>query len=103
MTGFVQIIDYTTSRFDEIRALGDAWSSARSSDSGGPARVTVVTDRDRPGHFMTIAEFDSYEAAMANSQRADTSDFAAKMGALCDAPPTFTNLDVAQRLDLVAH
>ncbi len=31
---------------------------------------------------------------MENSNRSDVSDFAARMGKLCDAPPKYYNLDV---------
>ena len=62
--------------------------------SGTVRRVTITTDRDRPGYHFTIAEFDSYESAMENSNRPETSEFAPKMAKLCDGPPTFYNLDV---------
>jgi hypothetical protein len=41
-----------------------------------------------------VIEFDSYESAMENSNRQETAEFASKMAALCDGPPTFYNLDV---------
>ena len=103
MTRFVQIIDYTSSKADELSALNEEWRAGRGNESGGPDRVTVVADRDRPGHFMTIVEFDSYERAMENSGRADTSEFAGKMAALCDGPPTFHNLDVTEVWEPVTH
>ena len=43
---------------------------------------------------VTIVEFDSYESAMENSRLPETGEFAQKLGALCDSPPTFRNLDV---------
>jgi alpha-acetolactate decarboxylase len=92
MAGFVQIIEYKTSRFDEVKALGE---SMRESDSGSLARqVTVTENRDKPGTFMTIVEFDSYESAMKNSSRPETAQFAEQMQKLCDGAPTFYNLDV---------
>ena len=103
MTRFVQIIEYTSSRADELSALSAQWRDGRSGEPGGPDRITVVADRDRPGRFMTIAEFDSYETAMDNSARPDTSQFASRMAALCDGPPTFTNLDVTEQWEPVAH
>ena len=36
---------------------------------------------------------------MENSNRADTSEFAAKMMELCDGPAKFYNLDVVQSMD----
>ena len=89
---FVQIIEFTSSRADEIRALAEGLQD--SADERPRPRVMACADRDQPNHFFTIVEFGSYEEAMANSQRPETSAFAAKMAELCDGPPTFRNLDV---------
>ncbi|WP_456843753.1 putative quinol monooxygenase [Cellulomonas sp. P5_C6] len=95
MTQFVQIIDFRTSRIDEVQALGDAYRAARAAEGGtAVVRAVVTADRDDPGRYLNIIEFDSYEAAMENSARPDTDAFAAQMAALCDGPPTFLNLDV---------
>ena len=93
MAGFVQIIEWSTSRIDEVRALSDKYREEQDADTG-PTRVTVLADRDRPGTYLTIAEFPSYDAAMANSGRAQTAAFAAEMGKLCDGPPSFRDTDV---------
>jgi hypothetical protein len=97
MAGFIQIIEYTTSKADEIRAMGEQWRDERSGDAQGPVRLVALADRDHPGRYLTIAEFTSYDEAMANSQRDDTSQFAQRMAELCDGPPTFTNLDVVDQ------
>ncbi len=97
MAGFIQIIEYQTSRPEEIEALGNEFRQRREGGDGTPPRsITVTQDRDRPGYYLNIVEFESYEAAMENSKRQDTSDFAAKMAQLCDGQPTFYNLDVVQ-------
>ncbi|WP_427017602.1 hypothetical protein ACQCSX_03010 [Pseudarthrobacter sp. P1] len=93
MAGFVQIIEFQTSRIEEILALG------RPSQTEGETpptfrRVLATADRDHPGTYFTIVEFDSYESAMENSNRPETSEFAATMASLCDGPPVFRNLDV---------
>ncbi len=90
---FVQIIEYQTSKPDELKAVGDEFGAMRGDAQGGP-QVTVTKDRDKENTYLTIVRFPSYEAAMENSQREDTSEMAAKMMALCDGPPTFRNLDV---------
>jgi quinol monooxygenase YgiN len=90
---FIQIIDITTSRIDDIQALSDA-RRAEMADASTVRKVTITQDRDRPGHNLVIAEFDSYEDAMKNSDHPSTQAFAAKMAELCDAPPVFYNLDV---------
>jgi hypothetical protein len=57
-------------------------------------RATITADRDRPGTYLNIVEFDSYDLAMENSARPETAEFATRMAALCDGPPRFYNLDV---------
>ncbi len=93
MARFVQIIEFQTSRIEEIEELG---RPSRTEGSTAPTfgRIVATADRDRPGNYFTIVEFESYESAMENSGRPETSEFAAKMAALCDGPPVFRNLDV---------
>lgn len=101
MAGFVQIVGYQTSKPDEVRALSEEYDKAREAAGDGdsaPGNVMVCADRDKPGHYFTIVEFASAEAAMKNSERADTSEFAAKMMELCDGPPTFYNLDLLEKM-----
>ena len=95
MAGFVQIIEIQTSRIDEVMALTDELRST-ASEGATVRRGTYTRDRDRAGYYMTIIEFDSYESAMQNSNRPETSDFSARMAELCDAPPRFYNLEVLQ-------
>lgn len=92
MAGFVQIIEYTTSRIDEMRALNDKWRDEHPEM--GPVRITVTADRDRPNTYLSIVEFASYEEAMRNNDDPLTAQFAEQMQALADGPPTFRNLDV---------
>jgi hypothetical protein len=94
MTGFVQIIEFKTSRIDELERLADEMGA--DSGAGAALRGTVTQDRDRPGWYFNIVEFDSYESAMSNSNNPEVSAFAAKMAALCEEPPRFYNLDVVQ-------
>ena len=98
MAGFVQIIDYTTSRFDEIKELAEKLRAGGEGGPSGAVNVTITEDRDRPGHFITVAEFESYEKAMENSNHPATQEFAAAMAQLVDGPPTFYNLDVRDRM-----
>ena len=92
MAGFVQIVEFKTSRPEEIQALAEDMEPERAT--GTVRRLTVTADRDRPGYHFSIIEFDSYESAMENSNRPETGELAAKMAKLCDGPPTFRNLDV---------
>jgi hypothetical protein len=102
MAGFVQIIEYRTSKPDEVRALGEQYRKDREAGGDGPmpARLMACADRDDPGRYFSIVEFGSYEEAMANSQRAETGEFAAKMMELCDGPATFYNLDLEQTSEM---
>ncbi|MCW2790232.1 MAG: hypothetical protein JWP56_2535 [Aeromicrobium sp.] len=92
MAGFVQIIEFTTTRIDEVRALGDEWRE--KADGGLALRGTITADRDRPNTYLNIVEFESFETAMENSNRPETTAFAARMTELCDGPAIFRNLDV---------
>jgi len=98
MTGFVQIIEYRTSKPEEITALMEDFRAKREAEGGSPApiRGMMAADRDEPGHYYSIIEFNSYDEAMENSNRSDTTEFAEKMAALCDGPGKFYNLDLMQ-------
>jgi hypothetical protein len=92
---FIQVIDYHTSKADEMKALGDEWETA-SADRQTTARVIVVQDREDRTHYQNIVFFDSYETAMANSDLPETNEFAKRMMDLVDGPTTFLNLDVIE-------
>ena len=101
MGGFIQIIEYTTARPDEVASLVEKFREQRLA-SGEPVpaiRGTTTADRDRQGVYLNIVEFPSYEQAMENSNRPETTEFAAAMGQLCDGPPRFYNLDVQHVFD----
>lgn len=94
---FIQIIEFSTTRFDEVDSLMNDWVT-RTQGRRKTQRGTLTTDRDRPNTFVQIIEFPSYEEAMANSALPETAEFAESMGKLCDGPPRYLNLDV-QRVD----
>src|SRR5262249_12588931 len=93
LVAFVQVIQYQTSKIDQMRKVGDEWEAA-AGDGGTARRVLVCKDRDNAGQHFTFAFFDSYETAMKNSNDPITQEFAQKMMSLADGPPTFYNLDV---------
>jgi hypothetical protein len=94
MTGFAQLIEWKTSRLDEVEKLNDEWRER--FPAMGPSRILICADKDNGGSYMTMVEFSSYEEAMENSKDPATSEFAEKMGALCDGPPIFHNLDIVR-------
>jgi hypothetical protein len=90
---FVQIIEYRSSKFDEMQAIAQEWEEATEGRRMAGRRV-VCQDRDDPGRYFTIVQFPSYEEAMKNSNMPETTEFSQKMMGLADGPPTFYNLDV---------
>jgi hypothetical protein len=92
---FVQIIEFRTSKIDEMRKIGEEWEAAVGADSKARRRV-ICEDRDNQGHYFNIVFFDTYESAMENSDHPVTQEFSQKMMALGDGPPTFYNLDVVE-------
>jgi hypothetical protein len=98
MAGFVQIIEYRTSKPDEVAALAEAYRSKREANEDGPRpiRSVMCSDRNDADRYFTVVEFASYEEAMENSARPDTGEFAASLMELCDGTPTFYDLDVVK-------
>ena len=78
--GFVQIIEFKTDKIDEVRAMDKEWRAATEGKRTRQPRSLVVEDRDRPGTYLVVVEFPSYEAAMKNSQLPETGDFAKRDG-----------------------
>jgi quinol monooxygenase YgiN len=96
---FIQLIEITSSRVSEIEALTEEWR-AQTEGQRTAMRATLTQDRDRPGTYIQIVEFGSYEDAMANSRLPATTAFAQRLAALCDGPPVFRNLDVMSIAEL---
>jgi len=92
---FIQIIEYKTSKIDELNAALDGWLEATKGKRAS-TRGAQTKDRDASNTYVQIVEFPSYEEAMANSNLPETGEFSAKLASLCDGPPTFRNLDVVR-------
>jgi hypothetical protein len=92
MSAFVQFVEMSTSRFDEMQKFNEEWREKN------PDRLLdwsiVAQDRDNPGKYVAIVHFENYDVAMKNSADPRTAEYAAKMEELCDGPVTFRNLDV---------
>ncbi len=90
---FIQLIDYETDQAAEIdQAMRNAVSQNQAAM--GVVRLEQTQDHDNPRHFVTIVEFPSYEAAMANSIRPETDVMARELAAMCTRGPNYQNLDV---------
>jgi hypothetical protein len=92
---FLQVIQYRTSKYDEMKNVADEWE-ADPDDAATSRRVIVCRDRDNDGQYFTLVFFDSYESAMENSNAPRTQEMSQKMMALADGPPTFYNFDVVE-------
>ncbi|GGO50584.1 hypothetical protein GCM10012287_30640 [Streptomyces daqingensis] len=92
---FVQIIEYETSRADELEDTFDEWLAA-SEGKRTVLQELHTRDREKPGHYVDIVEFPSYEAAMRNNELPETQHVAERMRSLCDGEPRFINLEVAR-------
>lgn len=90
---FIQLVDVHTDNIESIQEL-----SAKYDESGpGNVRRSIVTrDRNDERRFVVVVFFDSYESAMENSNRPETNEFAEKLAALVDGPPTFHDLEVVE-------
>ena len=99
MAGFLQIIEYKTSRIEEVRALGKEFReqmASKGEDGPKPLGGTVTADRDRPGFYLSVVEFESPEAASEASSRPETQEFFGRLSQLMDGPPKFYNLEVVE-------
>jgi hypothetical protein len=98
---FAQIIDFETDRMDEMRESMRQFEQQAASEDRDvkPTRRMLLQDRDRPNHYLVVVEFDSYEEAMKNSERADTTALAEKMGAMTTSRK-FVNCDVLDSKDI---
>jgi len=96
---FVQVIEFTTTKYDEVRAIANEFAETRRT-GGGPKLETILflKDRDRPNTYRTVARFASYEAAMENSNRDDTTKMAGRIAALCQ-DQTFQNFDLLDEIN----
>src|SRR5271165_605344 len=93
MPGFIQIMEFETSRMEELEALMRKFQAERG-DALLATKATITEDRARPGHYLVIVEFDSYEEAMKNSNDPVTSEYAEKVAAMLEGPQIFHDLDV---------
>jgi quinol monooxygenase YgiN len=90
---FIQIIEFRTSKPDEMQAVADEWVEATEGKRTARRRV-LCQDRDNEGRYFNIVFFDSYAEAVENSNMPETDRFSKKMMSFADGPPTFYNLDV---------
>ena len=88
---FIQIIQGTSTRHDEIRALAERWRDELGPTAPGWLGGTFGFTDDNM--FLGIVRFESREAAMANSDRPEQAAWAEEMNALMDGQPEYHDSD----------
>lgn len=96
---FIQVIDYETSKPEEVQRLNEEWERA-TEDKGNATRLIQTRYHDEPNRHCTVVFFDSYDEAMENSNLPETQEYAAKLRELIDGEPTYFDLDVDQDTEL---
>ena len=94
---FVQLIEFQTTRVDEIDELEAKWRAA-TEGRRTTVRQLKTQDRDAPGTYVIIVEFDSYADAQKNNDLPETNEIAAAMAKLSDGTAVFRNLDVRDEI-----
>ena len=96
---FTQIVEFKTRRIDNFNASLDAWM-IRTEGTRIPHHAILSRDRDADDRYLLTVEFDSLDDGMENSNRPETSEFAAVLAEISDGDLTFRNLDVIREEDL---
>jgi quinol monooxygenase YgiN len=96
---FAQIIEFKSSRIDDFNANLDAWITTTEGNRI-PHHAVLSRDRDADNRYLLMVEFASYDTGMENSNRPETSEFAAALAEISEEPLAFRNLDVIREEDL---
>ena len=96
---FAQIIEFKTSRIDDFHAHLDAWMTSTDGHRI-PHRAVLGRDRDAGDRYLLMAEFADHGSGRENSNRPETSDFAAGLAEISEEPLAFRSLDVLREEDL---
>jgi quinol monooxygenase YgiN len=96
---FVQVMEFQTSQLDQVKALDQRWR-AETEGKRTATSMMITQDRDRPGTYVWIIGFPSYEAAQQNNDLPETQAIAEAMAKATDGPTSFRNLDVMEKTDL---
>jgi hypothetical protein len=93
MPGFVQLIEFEA---PDVNVMQQTLQQFRSEHPEVMTFLvsTLTEDRDRPGTYVAIVEFPSYDKAMEQSHHPLLSEAAGRLAQLMGGPPKFRNLDV---------
>ncbi|WP_394435018.1 hypothetical protein [Streptomyces sp. SGAir0957] len=97
---FVQIVDFETRRFDEMKALLDRFEQRMAGETGGPTHRILLQDRDHAGRYLAVIEFESPDEAKRSDARPEVAQLNEQLTALCTRPPSFGNFDVKDAREL---
>ncbi|MFZ3571236.1 hypothetical protein ACOKM5_30350 [Streptomyces sp. BH097] len=97
---FVQIIDFESQRFGEMRELLEAFEQRMQGTEGGPTHRMMLKDRDATGRYLAVIEFESYEDAMRSNEHPEVAELNKQLSALCTRPPAFINCDLKDMREL---
>jgi hypothetical protein len=90
---FIQVIDFHTTRIDEGKAAVEEYRAATDGRRTA-SRAILTKDRDEADRYLNVVFFDSYEAAMKNSEMPETQKLAMTLDSLSDGETRFLNLEV---------
>ena len=96
-TRFVRLIEFQTTRIDEVRALERQWRDA-TEGTGVATAMSITKDCDRHNRYVWMVEFPSREHAARSDELEETRYMAEQLVKLADGPAVFRNLDVLERL-----
>ena len=91
---FMQIIEYETSKPDDVKAVFDEFI-ATTEGRRAVGHGYTGRDREKPDTYVSVVIFPSYEEAMRNNELPETQRFSREMMGLCQNV-TFHNLDVTR-------
>ncbi|GAA2845048.1 hypothetical protein GCM10010517_01370 [Streptosporangium fragile] len=96
---FIQVIEFESTHEEDVQRLMDEWRDTTGNERTA-THTTLTRDHTRPGHYVAIVQFPSYEEAVRNSKLPKTDEMSRRMQELCDSPPRFVDLDVIRDEDL---
>jgi quinol monooxygenase YgiN len=90
---FTQHVVFYAPDEDAVMALVEEWSG-EGANTPGFLGARLLRFRDKPGRYVLQADFDSWEAAEANNDQAETQAQSDRLMALVDGEVKYENLDV---------
>ena len=103
---FTQVISFRCNQPDTLVELAAAWDQMQAEgDVMGYMGSHILVDRDRPDHYLLVAEFgvvdpdiSAAEEAMRNNDRPETQEWAQKLLDIIEGePPEYHNYDEIYR------